>query len=111
MMGFAGVLGRGEPRRRVGSQYPEVRIPRGDSEGQRLFMEEELLPSVVGHSETSWVIDLSEYQDGVTLAFAGTLANFREEARLRGCEVKYKGLIPGGISCAARPLRSIASLG
>jgi len=85
----------------VGPERGEVRIPHAEAEEQSLILEE-LLSHVGSHSSTMRVIDLSEYVDGVTLAFAGMLASFREAARLRGCEVQYTGLMKGCVSCLAK---------
>ena len=91
----------GVPSMCVGSERTEVRIPHAEAEEQSLFLEE-LLSHVGSHSSTTRVIDLSEYVEGVTLAFAGMLAGFRETARLRGCEVQYTGLMHGCASCLAK---------
>jgi hypothetical protein len=66
-----------------------------EAEEQCLFLQEALASHGDTHPESTWVIDLSEYVDGVTLALAGGLAGFRELARLRGCEVRYTGLMSG----------------
>jgi hypothetical protein len=89
----------GGPGARIGTEWTEVRIPRAETEEQHSFLEEELLAHLGRHSSTTWVIDLSEHMNGVTLALAGILARFREEAQRRGCEVKYTGLMQGCVSC------------
>ncbi len=80
-----------------------VRIPKMDTEAQRAFLEEVLLPGVDSHSEGTWVIDLSEYGDGITLALAGGLARFCEAAQLRECQVRYTGLVSGIADCRRAP--------
>ncbi len=86
---------------RIGPEWTEVRIPRAETEEQHSSLEEELLSYLDRHSATTWAIDLSEHVGGVTLALAGMLARFREEARRRGCEVRYSGLRQDCVSCLA----------
>ena len=74
--------------------HPRVRIPRLDAERQGLYVEEEFLPQVGRYSGTTWVVDLSEYQDGITLSLARMLERLNEEARRRGCSLQFYGTPP-----------------
>jgi hypothetical protein len=83
----------------VGAGGTELRIPRMESAAHSIFLEEELISYLHDHSASIWILDLSEHEDGITLALARVLARFREEARRRGCEVIFKGLGRGIVSC------------
>ena len=71
-----------------------VRIPRLDAEKQAVYIDEEFLPQVGRYAGTTWNVDLSEYQDGITLSLARMLERVNEEARWRGCCVRFSGVCP-----------------
>jgi len=95
--------GLGALLRRVGPECIEIRVPSMDAEEQRCFVEAELLAYADSHSEGTWIVDLSEYVNGVTLALAGGLAWFQEAARQRDCDVRFTGLMPGRGDCRRVP--------
>jgi hypothetical protein len=76
----------------VGCDRISVRIPRLETETLGGFFDDELLPQVDRYRGTTWVVDLSEYEDGMTLCLAETLARLGEEARWRGCAVTFSGI-------------------
>ena len=69
-----------------------VRIPRLETEMFGSFIDDELLPRVDRFRGTSWAVDLSEYEDGLTLSLARMLERLGEEARRRGCMVTFSGI-------------------
>ena len=69
-----------------------VRIPRLDADAPGNFVDEAFLPRVNLNSGSTWIVDLSEYSDGITLSLAEMLARLNEEARGRGCVIRFSGM-------------------
>lgn len=76
----------------VGCEQICMRIPRLETETLRGFIDDEILPQVDRYRGTTWAVDLSEYEDGLTLSLAEMLARLGEEARWRGCMVTFSGV-------------------
>ncbi len=85
----------------VGRNTARVRIPRVDGESDYFLLEEQLLSQVCNRPETTWIIDLSEHRDGVTLVLAGMLSGLCEEARKLGHTVRCTGLRKPCVPCTA----------
>jgi hypothetical protein len=56
------------------------------------YIEEELLPKIGRYRGITWTVDLSAYEEGLTLSLAGLLAHLHEEAHGRGCVLTFVGL-------------------
>ncbi len=82
----------GGPAVSIGCDRINMRIPFVEAGAEGGFIDEELLPRVGQYFGTTWVIDLSEYEGGLTLSAVGILVRLGEEARCRKCAVMYSGL-------------------
>ena len=78
-----------------------VHLPRMEQETDYFLLEDQLLSELGRRPPTTWIIDLSEHRDGVTLVVAGVLAGLCEEARRLGHTVKCMGLQKPCAKCAA----------
>ena len=78
----------------IDHKHANVRIPHLEGDAQVDFVDDEFLPRVDCRGVDTWVIDLSEYEDGLTLPLAGVLIRLGEEARSRGCAVRFSGVCP-----------------
>ena len=83
----------------IGRNSARVRVPVMEFQTDYYLLKEQLLSELCRRPATTWIVDLSDHRDGVTLALAGVLAGFCEEARRSGNTVRCTGLQKPCVTC------------